>query len=245
MEKLNKHVHFEPFLVLYSNQRNPSSKNCRDGGKYCAPDPDNDGKFTGRDVVNEMLRQKCIYKLDSSQWVLYMKKYQKNCLTDLTDECSYKIVRKDLNMKVENVKKCINESEIVISGSSNAQNDNTILEGEIKKLKETHELTFPALYVNGQRFEGHVKANEILIKACDTFDFKPQACSEVMIEYQGNHIGMVWSILIYLYVLILGLVVIAFACIGIAKRVARREVNMQVKQSVAHYYQMKESETLN
>jgi len=90
-----------------------------------------------------------------------------------------------------------------------------------------------------------VKANEILIKACDTFDFKPQACSEVMIEYQGNHIGMVWSILIYLYVLILGLVVIAFACIGIAKRVARREVNMQVKQSVAHYYQMKESETLN
>jgi len=43
----------------------------------------------------------------------------------------------------------------------------------------------------------------------------------------------------------LGLIVIAFACIGIAKRVAKREVNFQVKDSVARYYQMKESETLN
>lgn len=62
MEKLGQHVSFEPFLVLYSNSRNPKSKNCRESGKYCAPDPDNDGKFTGRDVVNEMLRQKCVYK---------------------------------------------------------------------------------------------------------------------------------------------------------------------------------------
>ena len=50
LELLNNHVQFEPFVVLYSNPRNPTSKNCRDKGKYCAPDPDNDGKFTGRDV---------------------------------------------------------------------------------------------------------------------------------------------------------------------------------------------------
>lgn len=194
LQKLNKHVHFEPFVVLYSNVRNPQSRNCRDGGKYCAPDPDNDGKFTGRDVVDEMLRQKCIYKLDASQWIMYMKNYQDRCMEDITSSCSYSILNKFLEVRKDKVKKCEAESEITISGSSNSQADNTILENEMKKLKESHEMTFPALYVNGQRFEGHVKANEILIKACDTFDFKPQACTEVQIEYEGKHMSMVWSI---------------------------------------------------
>jgi hypothetical protein len=41
--------------------------------------------------------------------------------------------------------------------------------------------------------------------------------------------SIVWSVLIYLYVLMLGLIVIAFACIGIAKRVARRYFVVQLK----------------
>jgi hypothetical protein len=43
LDLLKNNVQFEPFVVLYSNPRNPSSRNCRDQGKYCAPDPDNDG----------------------------------------------------------------------------------------------------------------------------------------------------------------------------------------------------------
>ena len=50
LDLLNNHVQFEPFAVLYSNPRNPESRNCRNQGKYCAPDPDNNGTVTGKDV---------------------------------------------------------------------------------------------------------------------------------------------------------------------------------------------------
>jgi hypothetical protein len=49
------------------------------------------------------------------------------------------------------------------------------------------------------------------------------------LEYDGQHMSIVWSVLIYLYVLMLGLIVIAFACIGIAKRVARRYFVVKLK----------------
>lgn len=244
IELLNNHVQFEPFVVLYSNPRNPASKNCRDQGKYCAPDPDNDGKFTGRDVVDEMLRQKCVYKLGAKEWISYMKGYQQRCLNTITQKCSHSTLSKLLDLKVTNLNKCVTESEVIISGASNIPRENTILEAEMAKLKQSHEMTFPALYVNGQRYEGHVKSNEILIRTCDTFDIKPQVCTEIELEFEGRQISMFWSILIYLYILLLGLLVIAFACIAIAKRAATREVNLQVKKSVAHYYQMKESDTL-
>lgn len=123
---MNKHVHFEPYVVLYSNPRNPQSKNCRDGGKYCAPDPDNDGIYTGRDVISEMLREKCLYKTDSSQWVPYMKAYQKNCMKKIDYNCSFKIMTKDLKMKINKVQQCETESNVIISGTANTNVDNTI-----------------------------------------------------------------------------------------------------------------------
>lgn len=244
IEGLGQHVTFEPFLVLFSNSRNPNSKNCRETGRYCAPDPDNDGKFSGRDVVNEMLRQKCVYKLASNEWIAYMKGWHQNCAADISRECSEKVLKKFTKISVTKLQDCYDGSEIRMSGAPEGQNDNTMLEAEMEKLKGSHEMTFPALYINGQRFEGHVKSTEILIKSCDTFDFKPQACTEVQLEYDGQHMSIVWSVLIYLYVLMLGLIVIAFACIGIAKRVARREVNFEVKKSVANYYALKDSEPL-
>lgn len=161
ISSLNKHVNFEPFLVLYSNLRHTTSKNCLDGGKYCAPDPDNNGKHTGKDVVKEMLRQKCIYKLDSSEWIQYMQYYKTMCMTDISEDCSFKILDKYLTVKSSKVSKCVIESEIKVSGQNNSASDNSILEKEMTKLKVSHEMTFPALYINGQRFEGHVKSNEI------------------------------------------------------------------------------------
>lgn len=174
-----------------------------------------------------------------------MKGWHATCAADISQSCSEGVLKKYTKIRPNKLEDCYNNSEVKMSGAPDGQNDNTMLEAEMAKLKDSHEMTFPALYINGQRFEGHVKANEILIKSCDTFEFKPQACTEIMLEYEGQHMSIVWSILIYLYVLMLGLIVIAFACIGIAKRVARREVNFEVKKSVANYYALKESESLS
>ena len=61
-----------------------------------------------------------------------------------------------------------------------------------------------------------------MVRACDTFDVKPQACSEVNLEFTERKLSLFWSVLIYMYILMIGLIIIAFACIGLAKRQARR-----------------------
>ena len=196
---LQKQANFEPFLVLFSNSQNPNSRNCIGGGKYCAPDPDNQGDETGRDVVLEMLRQKCIYKLSAEDWFNYMEYYKNGCFNSINDKCSKKLI-KSTYLKQEKVEKCVSESNIQKEGFDPNTMENSLLEKEMEKLRSNHEMSFPALYINGQKFEGHVQKNEILIRACDTFEFKPQACSEVELEYSGQRMSLKWSILIYVYI---------------------------------------------
>lgn len=188
-----------------------------------------------------MLRQKCIFKLNGTEWFDYMRLYKDGCFKSISDKCANKVL-KNVTIKSSKLYKCISESTIQKEGYAAENLENTILEKEMEKLRTSHEMTFPALYINGQRFEGHVNKNEILIRSCDTFDIKPQACSEVELEYSGKRVSLIWTVLIYLYILLVGLVIIAFACIGIAKKAARREVNYEVKKSVANYFALKESE---
>lgn len=260
MTSLDKHVNFEPNMVLYSNVRNKDSKNCLKGGKFCAPDPDNNGKQNGRDVVYEMLRQKCIYKLNSKEWFTYMNLYKESCFKEITNKCAENILKTKLTTKVQKVRQCIdnslNEKEEQGKQQDDTENfdlnkevttviENSLLENDMKKLRETHEMTFPALYINGQRFEGHIKLSELMIESCDTFDVKPQVCSEIEIEFQSTGLSIFWSVCLYLYILLMGMMLISFICIGIAKKAAQREINFEVKKSVANYFALKESETLS
>lgn len=53
-----------------------------------------------------------------------------------------------------------------------------------------------------------------------------------------------WSIFTYFYVLAIGLMIMALICICIARRAAKRDVNEEVKKSVAHYFSLREGESL-
>lgn len=53
-----------------------------------------------------------------------------------------------------------------------------------------------------------------------------------------------WSLFTYFYTLTVGLMVVALVCICIARRAAKREVNDEVKKSVAHYFSMREADSL-
>lgn len=55
---------------------------------------------------------------------------------------------------------------------------------------------------------------------------------------------MLWSLFTYFYTLTIGLMIMALVCICIARRAARKDVNDEVKKSVAHYFSMREVESL-
>ena len=82
---------------------------------------------------------------------------------------------------------------------------------------------------------------------CETLTDQPNVCSNfdqktVIIEEQKTSVFM--SLMAYFYVIIIGLLVLALLCVCVARKAARREVNEEVKRSVANYFSMKEVESL-
>ena len=56
--------------------------------------------------------------------------------------------------------------------------------------------------------------------------------------------SVTYSLFLYFYALMIALLILALICVCIARRAARKEVNEEVKKSVAHYFSMKEVESL-
>lgn len=82
---------------------------------------------------------------------------------------------------------------------------------------------------------------------CETLSSRPGICYAfepgAVVEEEEKY-SAAWSLFTYFYTLTLGLMVVALVCICIARRAARREVNEEVKKSVAHYFSMREVDSL-
>lgn len=49
-----------------------NSENCYCDGKYCFMDPDGWGPAHGTDMIDEIIRQICIYQIEPDKWWTYM-----------------------------------------------------------------------------------------------------------------------------------------------------------------------------
>lgn len=68
-------VEYELLYQLYSMEEeflNQEYQNCLGSGRYCALDPDASKIGTGRQVVEESLRQICLFKHFPNEWFKYM-----------------------------------------------------------------------------------------------------------------------------------------------------------------------------
>jgi len=65
----------------------------------------------------------------------------------------------------------------------------------------------------------------------------------VLIEAEQKR-SFFYIILGYFYIIVIGLLILALVCICVARRAANRDVREEVKKSVANYFSMKESESL-
>lgn len=239
---MKEYMSFEPYLVVYklstlTNSR--KNKNCYGKTPYCAADPDGEGEFTGNDVVAESLRQKCIFKESKEKWFNYAIAYSKTCLNQFDLKCS-KNCMTQAGVDQDKVESCIERSQL-------GESDNTILKADYTKVKELNELNYPTLTINGNSYLGHIDSNFMGRSICETLTPRPDPCKsfdlrQVLSTEQSQ--SFFYSILTYFYVIVIGLLLMALVCICIARNAARKEVNDEVKRSVANYFMMKEVETL-
>eukprot|EP01016_Furgasonia_blochmanni_P054645 TRINITY_DN9029_c0_g1_i4.p1 TRINITY_DN9029_c0_g1~~TRINITY_DN9029_c0_g1_i4.p1 ORF type:complete len:391 (-),score=68.50 TRINITY_DN9029_c0_g1_i4:513-1685(-) len=124
--------------------------NCVSGGRYCAPDPDEDGPLSGRDVVLESLTQTCIMKHYKEKWWTYMQRFSTFCLKSSSKYvvCSENIMdTHDIDKTV--IKKCVDEG---FEGDNKLIDNNRILD-EQKTLQEAnHVLLWPSVIINNYTY---------------------------------------------------------------------------------------------
>ncbi|KAK9804195.1 hypothetical protein WJX72_000406 [[Myrmecia] bisecta] len=163
---------------------------CIHKGRYCTPDPDGDllAGFSGADIVQENLRQLCVFKLgnDSAMpwvWWDYVTKFADECKMSenhYNEECAERVFT-ELNgnqwSSLDKLRQCI--------GDINADAENAIMEAEMKSQKgdaSTGEVyILPTIRINDGQYRGKLAYSEVLRAICASFkrDEEPAVCLNV------------------------------------------------------------------
>ena len=78
-------------------------------GNYCAFEPNDKAEVTGRDIIMESIRQKCIYKSGTRNYFRYMVGFYEFCVNKFNEECSQTLMNR-YGISLYSIKKCVDDS---------------------------------------------------------------------------------------------------------------------------------------
>jgi hypothetical protein len=265
-KQLNKVVKFQPHYAVFSVKDPQASAVdlCWDiTGEFCAEDPDGYGSITGKQVLEEDVRQLCIHEKTSSltattdtksgtKAVMYADKYWEyvklfadRCPLDgkgdagFGPECATKLLRSiSSDQLVGEVSDCIANTRL------------TKLNEQIKNTAWSPR----ALRINGWRYTGMMDADLVTRAVCSAFDLRPPAeCTQLLkprdphTVYKGsegaNSGGLSFSTFFILLLLVIG---ISFCAMFLYRRsmkthmhqTIREEVMLEVQSAMSSYSKM-------
>lgn len=190
---LNEVVQFVPHYVVFSMPKTDPGvyqRLCSDtSGSYCTEDPDGSGDVTGKDVLEEDVRQLCIHSLTkverntyddlkagntvveyAAKYWDYIEKFGDDCPLDAPNPddrfgkvCSEKLMKK-VGLDVLAVNKCML----------------TTTDEKLKKEREHSAWSPRALRINGWRYSGMLDADLVTRAICAGFINQPAECEKLL-----------------------------------------------------------------
>ncbi|GAB4818464.1 hypothetical protein N2152v2_005510 [Parachlorella kessleri] len=164
---------------------------CVRQGRYCSPDPDGNLKegYSGADVVQENLRELCVFKLANAsgrpfEWWDYVTRFAEQCQMDekkYGQECGEKVfeqLNSDGWSSLDALRQCI--------GDQNEDSDHPIMEEQLVAQrgndKEGEVFILPTIRVNDVQYRGKLAVTEVLRAICAGFTEgnRPDACNRVV-----------------------------------------------------------------
>lgn len=214
--KLKDRVIFEPNIVTFTSKSEDFiAHNCVSNGNYCAFEPSHESSATGRDVVMEGLRQKCIFKANVNAYFTYMASFFSACAHSFREDCSKKILGKT-SLDWDQVDKCVTQS---FHGTSKSvqSNENDFLADDKEKLKKLSHASFPNIYINGMLYKGSLEHFDVLLSLCSALHDETQECRNLDIVpfYEIPLLNLIFG---HLLILVIGIGIMAFVCRRIAKQ---------------------------
>jgi len=235
-DKLKDKILFEPSIVTFKSKSEEfKNTNCISDGKYCAFDPDNEGPITGRDVILESLRQKCVYKIGISQYFSYMQLFYAYCMFDFSEECSRGLIER-LGLDPFDVLSCVDNS-FLATNNQKYSNDNTILAEERDKQRKAGLNSFPNIYINDVLYQGTLSYYDLLLSICSSLNDITMNCRNL--DFEDTDYNILTIIMLHVGIYIACVILLAFICKKIAKRRYEKELNKAVNKYVTEYSVLK------
>lgn len=224
---------FQPHIYTYNySGEQYNETNCVSEGKYCATDPDNKGELDGRDVLLESLRQICIYKIKIDSYFDYMDLFNQSCITELTEECSVKLLRK-IGVDKNDIQDCVNKS-FTDKKDTLYQSENTILAADLKLQKNVKVKRIPSIYINHIIYEGTSSALDLLLSTCSGLHDSTLNCRNLELE-EGDQFSIFTIVLISVLVYVICVLLLAVICRKMVKKKYENEFNKMVDKYVGEY----------
>jgi hypothetical protein len=224
--------------------------NCFAGGKYCAPDPDNSGPLSGRDVLYEDLREICVFKQTEGDrhnydlWFNYMKSLNSTCSAGINEKCSYSAME-DADVNVNKVKACVSSSFVGIP----SLDDNILLREERKAWIEQQLPFHPAVTINNQTYRGDLEGDAIFSAICAgyEYDYRPTVCKPQEEETPTDNSSSMSTGTVVLIVLLCfgGVALILLAYSWWIRREYKDEMRRQLSDAVHQYISLSETSRLS
>jgi len=260
-EILKFHLQFVPHYHVFSLP--PSSgygRLCTDEtAKYCAPDPDGPGPITGADVVEEDLRQLCIWRVTaqadagmpegakySQVFWEYIFSFYRSCTMSSTKPistfgkaCSEKLMT-DLKMPTAKITKCL------------TQNRTRYLDEQVKNVAWSPQ----ALRLNGWRYSGPLDQEIVLKAICSGYSRPLKECESLLSGFWVNlankmknqvENNLTTSTFVWMLVM-LALLTVANGYLyrrylkKVLRRLLREEVMMEVQSQMQDYAKLEDGE---
>lgn len=133
---------------------------CTNHGRYCAVDPDHDlgAGVSGADVVQENLRQMCVFDIASGDkktylWWKYVNEFRSECAlrNQVNEECFRRAAHKVPGLSIDRVLQCVSDSG---PNDEKSTQPNSRLELELKRRSEDGVYLMPTVMINNVTYFG-------------------------------------------------------------------------------------------
>lgn len=220
---------------------------CFGGGEFCAPDPDDIGPLTGRDILYEDLRQICIWKQfgkNQNIWWDYVRIMYEMCLSDenFTKRCAEKAMEKAKIDKYA-VDDCVTDS---FSSSDHSKAYNYLLQKEKEALLESGIIFHPSIVINDQVFRGDLEVPEVMTAICAGFRTRPQVCIDYFIgklpekEKHDEGVGA-GTVVLVMALSMLFLIAVLIAYWVWMRRDMKTDIRRQANTAISQYIALSET----
>lgn len=218
-------------------------KHCWVSGKYCAVDSSND-KHTGKNIMLEDLREKCIAEQSQDKWWDYMWYVHMMCGTNIDEACSKK-GHNFVDLKYEKTMKCVKKSfeDYNMLKDQSFYQSNAKIDEDIELWRQYGTGKYPAVVINGVTFRGQIEATNVFEAICAGFERMPRYCADTLKNirknsgpYENMPDGIAPSVLALIVVSLIALNVVIIYCYRrITKREMKKQMDAQIETAVSQY----------